>query len=103
MLSQRPGVTSAPANSIGQLVLRQQIVQPTPGQILAITASGGDPAAVQRFIAQDSNLNAALPSQLAVSYAGQVITPTGSLATALPIPEPDSTGRDTAGRDNAGG
>jgi GH18 family chitinase len=41
----------------------------------------GDPAAVQRYIAQQGNLRVALGSATTVSYQGRVIAPTGSLAT----------------------
>jgi hypothetical protein len=47
---------------------------------------------VQRYIAQDTGLNAALPIQQAISYQGQVITPVGGLAAVLPSPGTDQAG-----------
>jgi hypothetical protein len=84
--------TKAPAATIPPLILRQQVVTPTPAQFLAVSASAGDPAAVQRYIAQDTGLNAALPIQQAISYQGQVITPVGGLAAVLPSPGTDQAG-----------
>jgi Neuraminidase-like domain/FHA domain/Salmonella virulence plasmid 28.1kDa A protein len=88
----RIATTKAPAATIPPLILRQQVVTPTPAQFLAVSASAGDPAAVQRYIAQDTGLNAALPIQQAISYQGQVITPVGGLAAVLPSPGTDQAG-----------
>ena len=85
MASQHASLSAA-AGTITPLILRESLLAPTPKQVLAINAATGDPASVQRYIAQQTNINAALPTQVAVSYQGQVITPIGSLAAlALPV------------------
>jgi hypothetical protein len=92
------GMLSAYAGSgstdttIQPLILRQPVITPTPGQILAINASAGDPAAVQRYLAQETGLAAALPTQLDISYQGQLITPIGSLATIITRDDSDGAG-----------
>jgi ABC toxin N-terminal region/Neuraminidase-like domain/FHA domain/PA14 domain len=81
------------AGTIPSLVLRQQVVAPTAKQIQAITAAVGSPAAIQHYLATSTDLTAALPTQLAISYNGQLITPVGSLAGVLPPATDDTTGK----------
>ena len=83
---------------IPPLILRQPVAAATPKQVQAITASAGDPAAVQRYLAADTGLSVALPTQLAVSYQGQLITPVGSLADLLPATSDDAVSGDTTGK-----
>ncbi len=84
MLSTSLGLPKA--STIQPLILRQSVITPTPSEILAVNASAAGPAAVQRYIAGQTDLTAALPTQLAISYQGQVITPIGSLATVSASP-----------------
>ena len=66
------------AQAITPLVLRQQVVTPTPDEILAFNGAGGDPVAVQRYLSQQPNIKAGLATPATVSYQGQVISPAGS-------------------------
>ena len=91
MLSAYSG-SAAADTTIQPMILRQPVVAPTPAQILAISASAADPAAVQRYLAQETSLTAALPTQLDISYQGQLITPVGSLATIITSDDSDGAG-----------
>ena len=71
---------SASAQTIPSLVLQQPVLAASPREILAINAAGGDPAALQRYLAAGQNINAALPSPTTIAYQGQVISPVGSLS-----------------------
>jgi hypothetical protein len=74
------GVASA-GSAVPPLVLRQQVAATAPGQLAAVSAAADDPANLQRYLAQGTDLRAALPLQQTISYQGQLITPTGSLST----------------------
>ena len=67
------------ARAYTALELRQPVTAATPPEVLAATATYGDPAAVQRFISADTNINAALALPQAITYQGQLISPIGSL------------------------
>ena len=68
------------------------MVASTPKQVQAITAAAGNPAAIQHYLATGTDLSLALPSNLAISYQGQVISPVGSLADLLPANTDDTEG-----------
>jgi hypothetical protein len=72
------GLAAAP--QIPPLVLRRQVMLPTPAEIGALTSSGGDPNAIQRYLTQNATIGAALSSPQAVTYQGRIISPVGSLA-----------------------
>src|SRR5262249_29479381 len=72
----RPDVTQA----IPPLVLSQPVIPPVPPEVFAVGASGGDPVGLQRYLAQGTGINAALPALGTVMYQGQLITATGSIA-----------------------
>jgi Neuraminidase-like domain/FHA domain len=78
-----PWTVQLPGSAISPIVLRQPVTLPPPKQILAANAPA-DPAIVQRYLSQQTDLKAALPDQQVVAYQGQVITPTGSRAAASP-------------------
>ncbi len=80
------------ASVIPPLLLRQPVVASTPKQVQAITAAAGNPAAIQHYLATGTDLSLALPSNLAISYQGQVISPVGSLADLLPTITDDTEG-----------
>jgi len=71
------GLTVTPA--VPPLVLRRQVITPTPAEIGAITGSGGDRYAIQRYLTQNDTIGAALSSPQAVTYQGRIISPAGGL------------------------
>ena len=79
ILTASPGVLGS-GLKVPPIVLRQPVTAATPPEVLAVSAASGDPAALQRFIAAGTNIRAALPSAVTISYQGQVISPTGSLS-----------------------
>jgi hypothetical protein len=78
-----PWTTVLSASAISPVALAQQVTIPTPKQALAANAPV-NPAAVQRYLSQQTDLSAALPDQQTVAYQGRVITPTGSFTAASP-------------------
>jgi len=83
ILQESPGL-AASAQVIPSLVLRQPVQAASPREIVAISAAGGDPAALQRYLAGGQNITAGLPSPMTISYQGQVISPVGSLSALGP-------------------
>jgi hypothetical protein len=88
--------------SVSPIVLRQSVTAATPAEVLAVSASGGDPVAVQRYLSQGSNISAALPGAVTVTYQGQVISPIGSLAALDPAAITNGNVRDAAVADGEG-
>ena len=86
ILQASPGLTAASGLAISPMVLRQPVVAATPPEVLAVTAADGDPAAVQRFISADTNIETALALPVTVTYQGQLISPIGS------VPSPSAAG-----------
>jgi len=66
-------------DTVAPLTLREQVAVQLPQDVQATTAATADPATMQRFIAGQSGLTAALPGQIAVTYQGRPITPIGGL------------------------
>jgi hypothetical protein len=79
ILRQQPALVAS-AQAIPSLVLSQPVQAASPQEIVALSAAGGDPVALQRYLAGEQNITAALPSPKAIVYQGQVISPIGSLA-----------------------
>ena len=79
-------VTRAPiaATSMPPLVLPPRPAAAGPGEAVAVDTAGASPSAMQRYLAQTPGLRAALPLPAPVTYQGQVIYPTGSLAADAP-------------------
>ncbi len=77
------------AGQAGPLTLREPVQVPIPEEITAYSAAGGDPAAVRRFLAAGQNINAAMPSDLTITYQGRAISPIGSVPAAERPAEPD--------------
>jgi len=79
-------VTRAPiaATSMPPLVLPPRPTAAARGESVAVDAAGASPSAMQRYLAQTPGLKAALPLPAPVTYQGQVIYPTGSLAADAP-------------------
>jgi hypothetical protein len=79
-------VTRAPiaATSVPPLVLPPRPAGATQGAAVAVDTAGASASAMQRYLAQTPALRAALPLPAPVTYQGQVIYPTGSLAAAAP-------------------
>ena len=70
--------------AIPALVLRRPAVMPSSAGILGINAGDPDPASVQRYLSQATNIDVGLVTPSTISYQGQVISPTGSLAALDP-------------------
>jgi hypothetical protein len=81
------------AHAISPIVLRKQLTTPTPEQILAVNSSVGDTAvSSQRFLSQQSTIQAGLAMPVAVSYQGQLISPAGSLPAVKPTADGNGQG-----------
>jgi Neuraminidase-like domain/FHA domain/Salmonella virulence plasmid 28.1kDa A protein len=89
LLRASPGTGAEPA--IQPVVLGHTVSMQSPETIAAVSAPAGDPVALARYIADGTNIAAALPLPATVSYQGQAISPIGSLA-ALDQPANDNTG-----------
>jgi hypothetical protein len=70
------------AKGIEPLVLPRRAVPAAKPEVATIAAVGGTAPAVQRLLATTPGIKAALFLPAAVSYQGQLISPTGSIATA---------------------
>jgi pSer/pThr/pTyr-binding forkhead associated (FHA) protein len=89
LLRASPGSAAEPV--IQPVVLGHTVSMQSPETIVAVSAPAGDPVALARYIADGTNIAAALPLPATVSYQGQAISPIGSLA-ALDQPANDNTG-----------
>ena len=78
--------------AIPALVLRRPAVMPSSVGILGINAGDADPASVQRYLSQGTNIDVGLVTPSTISYQGQVISPTGSLPALNPPANHDGQG-----------
>jgi hypothetical protein len=72
------------------LVLRSDVV--APGAPVASGPAQGNPSATQRYLVDETDLNAALSSSTAVTYQGRVVSPTGSVPLPTPVADDDGKG-----------
>ena len=75
---------------IPSLVLRTSVA--TPQTVAPGGPAPGNQSAIQRYIAADTDLNAALSSSRSITYQGLVIGPTGSVPMPTPNAEPNGKG-----------
>jgi Neuraminidase-like domain len=76
--------TQTQATTIKPPVLSSPVLRPTATSLQAVSVTGMDATAMQRYLAQSADINAGLTSLPAVSYQGQVIAPIGSVAALRP-------------------